>query len=264
LGLDSIRGGNVLSDLLVRGRSTPNYDGSLLKIAPTSTNGIFGGFEVYMLNPGQKMMKETGTQEVCIVLLSGKADVVTKRETWMGLGMRMDIFEKIPPFSVYVPNQNYFEINAITRLEVAFCYAPGKGNYSARLITPDDVHIEVVGDDLTEHRIHHLLPKHQPADSLLVRETYTPQGHWSSYPPHKYDQNTYPEEIYLEETYYYRTNPPSGFAVQLVETKDDSLNDALVVRDGDAVRLPKGYHPLSAPPGYETYNLIVMARPMRS
>jgi 5-deoxy-glucuronate isomerase len=98
----------------------------------------------------------------------------------------------------------------------------------------------------------------------LVVEVFTPEGHWSSYPPHKHDRNHLPEESYLEETYYHKINPGHGFAVQRIYTDDRSLDETLVIKDGDAVLVPKGYHPVSAPPGYDVYYLNVMAGPVRT
>ena len=69
------------------------------------------------------------------------------------------------------------------------------------------------------------------ADSLLVTEVYTPQGHWSSYPPHRHDEDDFPRMTYLEETYYHRLSPPQGFAVQRVFTEDASLDETMAVRD---------------------------------
>src|SRR6185312_5031009 len=53
-----------------------------------------------------------------------------------------------------------------------------------------------------------------PAERLLVVEVFTPSGNWSSYPPHKHDEDDPPGEVVLEETYYFRTPAPEAFAVQ--------------------------------------------------
>ena len=101
------------------------------------------------------------------------------------------------------------------------------------------------------------------AERLLVVEVLTPNGHWSSYPPHKHDQDDLPDESYLEETYYHKIRPPQGFALQRVYTGDRSLDETMSVVDGDAVLVPRGYHAVSAPPGYDLYYLNVMAGPIR-
>ena len=98
---------------------------------------------------------------------------------------------------------------------------------------------------------------------MLVVEVITPGGHWSSYPPHKHDRDALPDESYLEETYYHRLKPAQGFGFQRVYTDDGSLDEALTVKDGDVVLVPRGYHPVAAPHGYDLYYLNVMAGPKR-
>jgi 5-deoxy-glucuronate isomerase len=66
----------------------------------------------------------------------------------------------------------------------------------------------------TTRQINHILKPAFPAERLLVVEVFTPAGNWSSYPPHKHDEDRPPEEVVLEETYYYRTARPEGFTVQ--------------------------------------------------
>jgi 5-deoxy-glucuronate isomerase len=114
-----------------------------------------------------------------------------------------------------------------------------------------------------ERTIHHILMEDAPAESLLVTEVVTPPGHWSSYPPHKHDTNDPPTETQLEETYYHRLRDGRGFALQRVYTTDRSLDETVVVADGDLVLVPRGYHTVSAAPGYELYYLNVMAGPVR-
>jgi 5-deoxy-glucuronate isomerase len=109
-----------------------------------------------------------------------------------------------------------------------------------------------------------ILPHDDPtAAHLLVVEVVTPAGHSSSYPPHKHDNDAPPHETRLEETYYHRLNPPQGFAFQRVYTDDRSLDEACAVENHDVVMVPRGYHPVVAPHGYDLYYLNVMAGPQR-
>ncbi|WP_027092733.1 5-deoxy-glucuronate isomerase [Cohnella thermotolerans] len=252
-----------MSKLIVPSRKQADPQGNLLSITPESAGWTYVGFEVYALKAGQSLRKDTGDREVCLVLLAGKAKVVASDFAAEEIGRRMSVFEKIPPYSVYVPSGDCYEVTALTDLELAVCTAPGFGGHKARLIAPEHVGVETRGYGNIERLIHNILPESQPADSLLVVEVFTPAGHWSSYPPHKHDQDDLPNESYLEETYYHKVNPGKGFAVQRVYTDDRSLDETMIVKDGDAVLVPKGYHPVSAPPGYDVYYLNVMAGPHR-
>lgn len=252
-----------MSKFIVPSRKQADAQGNVLTITPESAGWTYVGFEVYALKAGQSLRKETGDREACLVLLSGKAKVRANEFAAEEIGQRMSVFEKIPPYSVYVPNGDFYEVTALTDLELAICTAPGRGRHNARLIAPQDVGVETRGYGNIERQIHNILPESQPADSLLVVEVFTPAGHWSSYPPHKHDQDNLPHESYLEETYYHKVNPGKGFAVQRVYTEDLSLDETMIVGNGDAVLVPKGYHPVSAPPGYDLYYLNVMAGPHR-
>lgn len=253
-----------MSELIVPAKPKPDADGNVLSVTPASAGWDYVGFEVFCLMPGQSLNRMTEDKEACLVLLSGKADVRTSKGSWDGIGARMSVFEKIPPYAVYVPGQDQYTVTALTKLELAVCLAPGTEGREARLIEPNSDKVEVRGSGNTERLIHHILPETEPADSLLVVEVFTPGGHWSSYPPHKHDRDALPEESFLEETYYYRTEPEQGFALQRVYTDDLSLNETVAVRNGEVVLVPRGYHPVSAPPGYEVYYLNVMAGPTRT
>ena len=58
-------------------------------------------------------------------------------------------------------------------------------------------------------------------------------------------------------------DPERGFALQRVYTADRSLDESVAAHDGDVVLVPRGFHTVSAPPGYEVYYLNVMAGPRR-
>ncbi|MFD2611386.1 5-deoxy-glucuronate isomerase [Paenibacillus gansuensis] len=253
-----------MSELIVPAKQQPDADGNVIEVTPESAGWQYVGFQVYRLGPGQTLFRQTEQLEVCLVLLSGRGNVSTSKSQWLNIGERMNVFEQKPPFSIYVPNSDFFEFQAITEVELALCSAPGHGTYEARLIAPEHVGIETRGSGNTERRIHNILPEQEQADSLLVVEVFTPNGHWSSYPPHKHDRDSLPDESLLEETYYYHVQPEQGFAIQRVYTDDESLDEILAVKDGQTVLVPKGYHPVSAPPGYDVYYLNVMAGPTRT
>lgn len=259
------KGDERMSNLIVRPEKGGPGQHPLLSVTPESAGWSYVGFEVYRLKPGETIERSTEDREYCLVIIEGKAHVSTAETRWESVGERLSVFERIPPYAVYVPGGNRYEVEAVTELELGVCHAPDRnGGHPARLIGPEDMDSEVRGEGVTQRYIHHILPEQQPADSLLVVEVFTPAGHWSSYPPHKHDQDALPDEALLEETYYYRVNPPQGFAVQRVYTDDRSLDSTMAIRNGETVLVPKGYHPVSAPPGYDVYYLNVMAGPVRT
>jgi 5-deoxy-glucuronate isomerase len=246
-----------VSKLVMRRAAKPTI------VTPESAGWSYVGFEVQQLQGGDAVRRSTGAREVCAVMLSGNADIAVGSHAWKSVGSRKSTFEGTPD-SVYAPPGHEIEITASSDgCEVALCWAPAKHGAEPTLIKASDIKPFTRGSGRTQRTIHNILMEDRPADSLLVTEVLTPAGNWSSYPPHKHDTDDPPHETYLEETYYHRMALPGGFAVQLVYTHDRSLDEAIQVRDGDVVLVPRGYHPVAAGPGYDLYYLNVMAGPTR-
>lgn len=251
-----------MSDLIVASNETPGPDGSVLKVTPESAGWEYVGFEVLRLETGGTVERHSGTEEVCLVLLSGRCSVSTGEDEWPEIGERGSVFDG-PPYALYLPPGTGYWVEAITDLELAVTSAPAEHGAEPLLVRPEDIEVEIRGSGNMERRIHPILMEDRQAERLLVVEVLTPNGHWSSYPPHKHDADDPPNETYLEETYYHRIKPEHGFALQRIYTEDRSLDETLAVRDGYVVLVPKGYHVVSAPPGYDLYYLNVMAGPRR-
>ncbi|CAM3511714.1 MULTISPECIES: 5-deoxy-glucuronate isomerase [Halomonas] len=252
-----------MSSLLVR-PAAPDEKGTVINVTPASAGWEYVGFRVHKLAKGERLEASTNHQEVCLVLLTGRANVASGEHSFEDIGERMDIFEQIPPYAVYLPNDVSYQVEATTDLELAVCAAPGHGNHSPRLIAPDNIKQSTRGQGTNTRHVHDILPEGEPADSLLVVEVFTPAGNWSSYPPHKHDVDNLPQETRLEETYYHRINPAQGFAFQRVYTDDRSLDETMAIENGCCVLVPKGYHPVGAAHGYSLYYLNVMAGPKRA
>jgi 5-deoxy-glucuronate isomerase len=247
--------------LLVR-PAPPAEDGTLVRVTPESAGWGHVGFEVLDLPAGRAARRDAGAREVCVVVISGTCDVRSDHGEWRGLGGRADPFSGLPD-AAYLPPGGAFELEG-AGAEVALCWAPAGDGAPARVLPAAGVRVEVRGHGAHERRIHPILMADQAADSLLVCEVLTPAGHWSSYPPHKHDRDAMPEESFLEETYYHRVSPSQGFALQRVYTGDGELDESVAARDRDTVLVPRGYHTVSAPPGYSLYYLNVMAGPTRA
>jgi 5-deoxy-glucuronate isomerase len=241
----------------------PDGDGLLVRVTPESAGWGHVGFEVYRLEDGMRVERSTAGHEACVVMLSGHADVTFGGHEWTRVGSRDSVFAG-PPDAVYVPPGGELQVaGASGGCEVALCWAPATTGAAPTLLPASGVTPFSRGSGRTERTILNLLMEDRDAESLLVTEVLTPAGNWSSFPPHKHDTDDLPREAYLEETYYHRLARRGGFAVQLVYTDDRSLDEAVQVRDGDVVLVPRGYHPVAAGPGYDLYYLNVMAGPRR-
>lgn len=237
--------------------------GLVARVTPESAGWAYVGFEVYSLRHGEHVEEATEARELCAVLLSGTADVASAAHRWTAVGSRKSVFDGTPD-AVYIPPGDRIRLSAKSELcEVALCWAPAERGVEPALIKASDVRPFQRGSGRTARTIHNILMEDRSAESLLVTEVLTPAGNWSSYPPHKHDTDDPPREAYLEETYYHRMALHAGFAVQLVYSDDRSLDEAIQVRDGDVVLVPRGYHPVAAGPGYDLYYLNVMAGPTR-
>ncbi len=89
------------------------------------------------------------------------------------------------------------------------------------------------------------------------------RGHWSSFPPHKHDRDDGPDEVSLEELYFFKIDPSHGFGLQWIygragDARAD-VDTAFAVRENDLAIIPYGYHPVAAPPGYQVYYLWFLA-----
>ncbi|MFB4212714.1 5-deoxy-glucuronate isomerase [Shouchella sp. JSM 1781072] len=223
------------------------------------------GFAVIDLEEGAVFEETLTNQECCAVILTGKATVVAGEQTFESLGTRKSVFEKVPTDSVYITKEETYRVQAETDARIALCYAPGLTKRQNRLLSGKDIHPEHRGIKMNQRSVHNILPDSlDVADSLLVVEVYTESGNFSSYPPHKHDQDNLPHESFLEETYYHEQDPPQGFVFQRVYTDDRSLDETMTVEHGDVVLVPAGYHPVGVPDGYTSYYLNVMAGPKRT
>jgi 5-deoxy-glucuronate isomerase len=203
---------------------------------------------------------ETGEEEVCLVPLGGTCRVESEGETWQ-LGGRANVFDGMPS-ALYLPRESSYRV--ADDAELAVCGALCERRRDPVFIAPDDVEIEIRGAGNATRQINHIVKPEFPAERLLVVEVFTPSGNWSSYPPHKHDEDLPPGEVVLEETYYYRTAHPEAFAVQKLYSPRHGLDVTVTVRDGDLMIVPYGYHTTCAAHGYDLYYLNALAGDRRS
>jgi 5-deoxy-glucuronate isomerase len=251
----------VSSPLLVKAARAGT---TIARVTPESAGWKRVGFEALRLAPGESNAGETGTRELCLVVVAGKVDVASDGLDGRALGTRGTPFDDAAPPAVYLPPRCRYRVSAVTPAEVALCFAPAARGAAPRLIEPSSMRRTIRGQGANTRYVRDILPQDAPAEALLVVEVITPPGHSSSYPPHKHDTDAIPAESSLEETYYHRIDPPQGFVFQRVYTDDRSLDESLAVEDRDVVLVPRGYHPVVVPHGYTSYYLNVMAGPQRA
>ena len=103
-----------MSYLLSKSRKDhPEKNGEVQKITPKTANWEYVGFEMYHLQEDQELTFDTENTETCFVLVAGKATIVTSQATFEHIGNRASPFERIPPYSVYVPHQQKVQIKVI-------------------------------------------------------------------------------------------------------------------------------------------------------
>ncbi len=237
--------------------------GKVHDITPKNAGWSHVGFAVHDLADGQRLGLYGEDTEYCLVLVAGRAKVEAGETACGTIGERASPFDGLP-WSVYVPPHTPVTVTAVGPVELAVCAAPARGGRPVRVIAPSDVTALDRGTGTNLRHVRNILPDTSDiAENLLVVEVITPGGHWSSYPPHKHDTDDVPNETYLEETYYHRLKRGSGFAVQRVYTKDGTLDETMAIGDRDVVLVPKGYHPVGAPHGFDLYYLNVMAGPVK-
>ena len=231
----------------------------IVEVTPRSAAWRYVGFSAHRLAAGEAATFERAGCEACVVVLGGTVSVEQDGTRWTEIGERRDVFDGTAPYALYLPRGDRIAVQAHTDAEIGIATAPGPGTTVARLIEPSQMKRFARGSGQNQRFVCDILPQSEPALHLLVVEVRTPSGHSSSYPPHKHDTDNLPDESALEETYYHRLKPAQGFAFQRVYTDDRSLDESLAVEDRDVVMVPRGYHPVVVPYGYESYYLNVMA-----
>jgi 5-deoxy-glucuronate isomerase len=237
--------------------------GEIVSVTPQSAGWRYVSFSAHKLAPGATLSFADNSNELCVVVLSGIVSAQTEGFDWKDIGGRMSVFEDASPYAVYLPPRAKLTVTAKTDAELGVAGAPAKGELPARLIEPAHMARTARGKGFNIRYVCDILPQNEPAESVLVVEVRTPSGNSSSYPPHKHDVDNVPLESQLEETYYHRINPPQGFVFHRVYSDSRDIDESMAVEDRDVVLVPRGYHPVVVPYGYESYYFNVMAGPKR-
>lgn len=237
-------------------------------LTPEAAGWTYAGLRVLSLPPGQPRVVSTGEFEAFVLPLSGGC-VVEVDGGWFELTGRDSVFDRVTDFA-YVPRAAEVTLSSPEGCEVALPMARCGRRLDPAYGPAENVPVEVRGAGNATRQVTNFgVPGvWDHADKLNACELITPDGNWSSYPPHKHDEAT-ECEVVNEEIYYFRiagrdgTTPSrEGFGLHRTYTADGELNEDVAVRDGDVFLIPRGYHgPCVAAPGYPMYYLNVLAGP---
>jgi len=245
-----------------------------LRLSPDDAGWSFTGLTVLSLAPRLERSNETGGSEVVVLPLSAEDLTVACDGDTFRLHGRSSVFDRVSDF-LYLPRDTSFTISSATGGEVALASARCDERLTARYGPAAGVPIETRGTGPATRQVSNFMsPQTWPhASKLMCVELLTPDGNWSSYPPHRHDDS--PDcPVNNEEIYYFRIGragtadvDPDGFGVHRTYTPpatDGSveIDETVIVRDGDVFCVPRGYHgPCIAAPGYTMYYLNILAGP---
>jgi 5-deoxy-glucuronate isomerase len=233
-----------------------------LEITPESAGWGFSGLRIVALAPGESFAFDSGGDELIVLPLEGAA-MVTCDGTEYTLQGRDSVFSALTDF-VYAPSGARVEIASESGGRFALPSARAANRLEPRFVPASDVPVELRGAGQASRQVNNFCaPDAFAADRLIAVEVLTPAGNWSSYPPHKHDEEIEGVETALEEIYYFEV-AGGGFGYQRVYGSGPGreIDVCREVRSGDFVVMPHGYHgPSMAAPGYDLYYLNVMAGP---
>ncbi|GIE82272.1 5-deoxy-glucuronate isomerase [Actinoplanes philippinensis] len=222
--------------------------------------------QLLTLSPGETWTGTSGDREILAVILGGAANFTVGGSKFAAVGGRADVFSG-KPHSVYIPAGSDITIEAVGAVEIALPSAPSDLVTEPYVIEPSEVASGRWGGANFGRNYHQILTEiaqpSLPARRLIVGETYTPSGNWSTYPPHRHSNDNLPAEAAHEEMYYFRVAPEGGFGICRLYT-DEGYEENFTVRDHGVHMMPEGYHTVVSAPGYTTYYLWFLAGTQRT
>ncbi len=240
--------------------------GFAVDIDPELAGWTYCALRVLDLKAGESRSIETGEFETIVLPLSGGCRVSSGGAEFE-LSGRKDVFAGVSDF-VYLPRDSIATLESGGGGRFALPAARCDERLEPRYGTAGEVPVEARGAGSCSRRVANFcMPETFPADKLIACEVVTPAGNWSSYPPHKHDEERYDGgravESRLEEIYYFEVAAgPRSPGMAYHRVFGPGIDLLAEVRQGDVVLVPHGWHgPSMAVPGYDLYYLNVMAGP---
>jgi 5-deoxy-glucuronate isomerase len=228
-------------------RKTNAYSGRSVAITPANSSMKHLCYARIKLDDTvHEVSLNTLNKETAFICLSGQAE--------FKIGEKQFSLGKYD--SVYVPRGSSVHIQGKSA-DLAEFSADVEGDYPLQIVRYSDVQADkslhfTAGAAATTRDLNILIGKNVQAGRVLAGFTISDPGNWTSWPPHEHARM-------LEEMYVYIEMPAPAFGLQFVYTDTDEPELATVVREGDAVLMPRGYHPNVAAPGHRIGFLWAMA-----
>ena len=217
-------------------------------VAPGTTAARYLHYGRITLAAGDAPIKfNSKDHEIGLINLNGKATVRTEGETF-----DLDRYD-----AIYVPRDSEIEVEATEGCDLAEVSAPVKKRYPLKFVSYKEVrqnpklHL-IAGKPPAERDLNVLIGANVEAGRIMAGVTFSTPGNWTSWPPHEHSK-------LLEEAYLFIDMPSPSFGVQFVYTDPQKPELVQVVREGDCVLMPQGYHPNVAAPGGQINFLWMMA-----
>jgi 5-deoxy-glucuronate isomerase len=229
-------------------RKTNAHPGRFLSVTPAnSTNRHLHYARILLGHSAPSTSFATDDRETGLICLSGEAAITIADQSFQ-LG-QYD--------ALYVPRDTTVKIQTSTTSDLAEFSAPVRTQFPLQFVPYSSVSTDSslsfkTGTPGQQRHVNIVIGKNVQAGRLLLGFTLSDPGNWTSWPPHEH-------AIMLEEMYVYFNMPRPSFGIQLVYTDTEYPELVTVVRDGDAVLMPAGYHPNVSVPNHRIGFLWAMA-----
>ena len=163
-------------------------DGDPIVLTPEAAGWRFSALRMIRLPPGGRRVILQEGFESAILPLSGSCRVEVGNRTF-DLEGRADVFSRVSDFA-YLPVGCEAALSAEKGGEFAFPAARADRRLDPAYVPARAVSVEVRGGGPATRQINNFMSADAfEAQRLIAVEVLTPDGNWSSFPPHKHDEH---------------------------------------------------------------------------
>jgi 5-deoxy-glucuronate isomerase len=229
-------------------RKTNARVGRYISVSPGNSAMKHLAYGRIILNASERSASfHTGDRETGLICMSGKAEVLVD-----GRSIPIGKYD-----AIYIPRDSSVEVLTETTVDMAEFSADVTKKYPLQIVRYAELAKDPglkfqTGGEASTRNLNMLLAKNIEAGRLIAGLTHSAPGNWTSWPPHEHSKM-------LEELYVYVDMPHPAYAIQLVYNNTENPEFAAIVREGDVVLMPSGYHPNVSVPGHRVGFLWAMA-----